>query len=204
MESQLQELIDKIKSEGVKSAEEQAQKIVEEAEKRADEITKKAKEKADSIIADAEKQKKQSEQSGKETLAQAGRDLLLKLQHEISELFHSVTTTEIEQKLADANLEEVIVAILKNWNKDEAGSLAVTLPEDDFSKLEKSLRSKLAEELKKGLELKPFRNVKNGFYIQEKDGSAYYNFSAEGIAENLSEMLNPRLKEIMQKAVSEG
>jgi V/A-type H+-transporting ATPase subunit E len=34
-----------------------------------------------------------------------------------------------------------------------------------------------------------------------KDGSAYYNFTSEGIAEILGEYVNPSLGELIQRAV---
>jgi V/A-type H+-transporting ATPase subunit E len=57
--------------------------------------------------------------------------------------------------------------------------------------------------LKKGIELKPFPELQAGFRIAMKDGSAYYNFSDQGIAEILAEYMNPRIAEIVQEAVEE-
>lgn len=200
METQLQELIDKIKSEGVKSAEEKAEQITKEAEKRAEEIINNAQKKADSILADAKKGAEQFEQTGKENLTQAGRDLLLTLEKEITSLFDQVIHQQVEESLSQSSLNDIIVAIVKNWNEDNVGDIAILLSEDDYNKLEKQLTSKLAEEMKKGVELKPFKRVKSGFHIAEKDGSAYYDFSSKGVAENLSELLNPALKKILNDA----
>lgn len=202
MESQLQELIDKIKSEGVKSAEEQAKQITEEAEKQAEQIKADAQKKADKIVADAKQEAEKLQQSGEEALTQAGRDLLLTLEKKITVLFDSVVKQEVDKSLSDNVVAESVSMILKNWSKEHTGNLSVLISEEQFDKLEKKLKTALAEEMKKGVEVKPFRRVKSGFYIAEKDGSAYYNFSGDGLAENLSELLNPRLKEIMEKALS--
>jgi V/A-type H+-transporting ATPase subunit E len=40
--------------------------------------------------------------------------------------------------------------------------------------------------------------VQAGFRISTKDGSAYYDFSDEGIAEMLSAFVSPRLAELLQ------
>jgi V/A-type H+-transporting ATPase subunit E len=203
METQLQELIEKIKSEGVKSAEEQSNQIVQEAEKRADNIVKEAQQKAEKIIADARQQTEKMEQTGKETLKQAGRDLLLTLQQKITALFDAVIKDETAKSLDEKAIQDVIISMLEKWSKEETENLSVLLSEEEFDKLSSHLRAKLSEELKKGVEIKPFSGVKTGFYIAEKDGSAYYNFSDQGIADNLAELLNPKLKEILQEAVSE-
>ena len=71
MDVQLKELIEKIKAEGVRSAEEQAASIIAEAEKKAADIKVKAMGDAEKLRSQAEKDVLQSEQSGKEALAQA-------------------------------------------------------------------------------------------------------------------------------------
>jgi cell division septum initiation protein DivIVA len=65
MDVQLQELIDRIKSEGVASAEKQAAVIVEEAEKKAQAIIAEAEEKANAVIEDAKKKRNKPYVPGK-------------------------------------------------------------------------------------------------------------------------------------------
>jgi len=74
------------------------------------------------------------------------------------------------------------------------------LSEGDLDKLKSWASGSLANELKKGLELKSDRNLGAGFRIANKDGSAYYDFSAESVAELLSAYLNPHLAEILKTA----
>jgi V/A-type H+-transporting ATPase subunit E len=76
----------------------------------------------------------------------------------------------------------------------------VLLPPAELKKIEGALRSSLAEELRKGMELKPFPALKAGFRIGMKDGSAYFDFTAEEIANILGEYLNPRLAELVEEA----
>jgi V/A-type H+-transporting ATPase subunit E len=54
------------------------------------------------------------------------------------------------------------------------------------------------------VELKFDRSLDAGFRISNKDGSAYYDFSAESVAELFSAYLNPRLAETLKNAVKEG
>jgi V/A-type H+-transporting ATPase subunit E len=62
----------------------------------------------------------------------------------------------------------------------------------------------LSEELKKGVVLKPVAHIDAGFRVGEKNGSAYYDFTAGGVAEILAEYLNPRLAEIMKSLSGKG
>jgi V/A-type H+-transporting ATPase subunit E len=80
----------------------------------------------------------------------------------------------------------------------------VLLPEDTRDEIESGLRSRLAEELKGGLEIKPVHGIDSGFRIAEKDGSVYYDFTATGIADVLSAYLNPRLQEAIKQAAEQA
>ncbi len=99
MDVQLKELIDWIKNDGVKSAEENATRIILEAEEKAAAVTLQAEKKSESIRettrADAEK----SERSGREALRQAGRDFALTVKSEIESIFGKVLEAEIGKAL---------------------------------------------------------------------------------------------------------
>lgn len=201
MDVQLQELIETIKKEGVASAEEQAAEIVKEAERRSAEIIEKAETDSERIRSQAREDAARAEQSGRDALRQAGRDLLLNLRASITRVFDSLLREETAAALHGKVLEEVIVALMKSWNGEDLGKLAVELPRDDLRDLEQTLRGRLAEEMKRGLEIKVSPGSKAGFLVTEKAGNAYYDFTAEGIAQVLSEYLSPRLAELIQ---SEG
>ena len=90
MDVQLKELIDRIKNDGVKSAEVSAKEIILEAEKKAKDIILKAEKKAtdlkDSSIREAELNK----QSGISAVKQSARDLVIDLKKEIETIFNKL------------------------------------------------------------------------------------------------------------------
>ncbi|HUX22300.1 MAG TPA: V-type ATP synthase subunit E [Spirochaetia bacterium] len=198
MDVQLKELIETIKKEGVHSAEERAAEIVKAAEKKSADMVDHAQKEAERIIAKAKEEAARAEQSGKDALKQAGRDLLLNLRGSITKVFDSVIRQETGNALHGKILEESIVTLLKSWDGATLGKLDVVLAPNDLSALESSLRARLAGEMSKGVEIKANPGAKAGFRITEKDGNAYYDFTAEGIAEVLSEYLSPRLAELIQ------
>lgn len=201
MDVQLKELIETIKKEGVQSAEEKAAEIIKKAEQQSSEIVEKAQRDSERIVAKAKEDAERAEQAGRDALKQAGRDLLLNLRARITQIFDALVRQETSSALHGKVLEEAIVALMKAWNGEELGQLEVRLPSSDLKELEASLRTRLAEQMKKGMEIKPTPDSKAGFLITEKGGNAYYDFSAEGVAEVLSEYLSPRLGELIQ---SEG
>ena len=62
----------------------------------------------------------------------------------------------------------------------------------------------IPDRISKGLEIKPDKTLSNGFRIGLKDGSAFYDYSAESVAELFSAYLNPRVAAILKQAASEA
>jgi V/A-type H+-transporting ATPase subunit E len=201
MDVQLKELIDRIKSEGIKTAEEESAKIIKEAQHKANNIVADAHNEASGIIAKARKEVHRFEQTATEAVQQAARNTILSLRTRIIEVFDALLAQQTRQAYSPEVLEEAIVSLIKAWNKRQVANLEVLLTASDLKKIEKQLKSRLSEELKKGVELKPFPELQAGFRIAMKDGSAYFNFTDQGIAEILSEYLNPKIAEIVQNAV---
>jgi len=202
MDVQLKELIERIKSEGIENAEQQARSIIEEAEKRGEKIIADAEKEADSIRGKAEADARKMEYTGRESLKQAGRDLLITLQQRLQVLFSGVIYGETAEQLKGDQLQKVITQLVDHWNED-IQNLELLIAEEELKKLDKGLRDKLSAQLSKGMEIKPLQGVEAGFKVSYKDGSAYYNFSAEGVAEIISEFLNPKLADVLKEAVKE-
>ncbi|MFP4565490.1 MAG: V-type ATP synthase subunit E [Spirochaetaceae bacterium] len=204
MDAQLNEIIETIKSEGVESAERRAAEIRKKAEEDADKTIKDAEKRAREIVDDARAEAQKLEASGKQALTQAGRDLILNLQKRITTLFDAVVAKATGEAYSSDAVSEAVVALIKGWTEQKTSDLRILLPESQRDKVESHLRSKLAEEIKAGLEIKPVEGIDAGFRISVKDGSVYYDFSSEGIAEVLSAYLNPRLQEAVKQAAEQA
>ena len=119
----------------------------------------------------------------------------------VVKLFDALIAQETKEAFSPKVLEEAVVSLIKAWSKEQTPNLQILLSTSDLKKIEKQLKSRLSAELKKGVELKPFPELQAGFRVAMKDGSAYYNFTDQGIAEILAEYLNPKIAEIVQEAV---
>ena len=204
MDAQLNEIIETIKSEGVESAERQAAEIKKKAEEDADKTIKDAEKRAREIVDEARAEAQKLEASGKQALTQAGRDLILNLQNRITTLFDAVVEKATGEAYSADVVSEAVVALIKAWPEQQTSELNVLLPQSQRDKVESQLRSKLADEIKAGLEIKPVQGIDAGFRISVKDGSVYYDFSSEGIADVLSAYLNPRLQEAVKQAAEQA
>ncbi|MDR0512185.1 MAG: V-type ATP synthase subunit E [Treponema sp.] len=198
MEIQLQELIDKIKKDGIDSASSEAVVLKKEAEAEAARIIAAAHKEAADIITRGKADAERSEKAGIAALEQASRNLILAFKSEIQGLLDKIVAQSSAAAYGEDALKATLPEVLAAWSaKGGDKPLDILLTDGDLKKLSSWFNDKLAGELKKGVELKPVRNLSSGFRIAEKDGSAYYDFSAEAVAQLLSAYVNPRLAEIL-------
>ena len=197
MDIQVQQLINKIKKDGIETASKDAARLKQEAEAEAKQIIEAAKKEAAEIIAKGKHDAERSEKAGVAALEQASRNLVLAFKGEVQALLDRLVSQELSGSYSSEVLKTVLPDILKAWSAKGSDSLAVLVSEDSLDKLDGFFKAKLANEMKKGLELRSDRNLAAGFRIANKDGSAYYDFSADSVAEMLCAYLNPRLAEIL-------
>ncbi|MCL2759754.1 MAG: V-type ATP synthase subunit E [Treponema sp.] len=200
MEIQVQELIDKIKKDGIKAATEDANRIKAEADIEARRIVESAKKEAEDIISRGKQDAERSEKAGVAALQQASRNLVLAFRDEIQELLKKIISSNVSANYNGDVLKAVLPDLIKSWAAKNTGSLAVILPEGELSKLQGFFSDKLKAELNNGLEIKPNRKLDSGFHISNKEGSAYYDFSSEAVTELLSAYLNPKLAELLKES----
>ncbi len=200
MDIQLQELIDKIKKDGIESASTEAGRIKAEAEVEAKRIIEAAKKEAAALVERGKADAERSEKAGVAAVQQASRNLILSFKDEIQNLLNKIIEREVTVAYQDDTLKTVIPEVLKAWASKNSNELNLLLNPEALGRLESYFTAALSAELKKGLELRADRTLSAGFRIAGKDGSAYYDFSASAVAELMSLYLNPRLAEVLSSA----
>lgn len=197
MEIKLENLIERLKAEGVEGAQKRATEIIAEAEKKAAEITAEAEKQAKEMIAKAEAKAKQFQQNSEVAIRQAARDGELLFKSRIMALLDSVFKAQVKQTLEPNFLKEMILKVVEKWSAQ--GPVQVLVSEKDAEKLEALLLSALKDEAKKGITLQVSRNISGGFQIGQKDGNVYYDFTDESLTEVMRSFLNPRINELLSK-----
>lgn len=201
MDIQLQELIDKIKLDGVASAEEEAAKIVSEAEKSAQEILKEAEKKAAASLEKAKIEAERLEKASIDAISQASRNVLLSFRENVVKELNALLKVQTAHALSADVLKTLIPDLIKNWAAHEdAKDASVLLSKKDLDSLQGALTASLKAELEKGLSLKMSEEVTDGFRLSLKNGEAFYDFSSESIASLFSAYLNPQTAKIMKEA----
>ena len=203
MDVQLQELIDKIKRDGVSSAENEAKEIVSQAEKQAAAILKEAEEKADSIIKNAKTETERMEKASEDAITQAGRNLIISFRDGINKELSALISAETEKVFDKDLLKKLVPETVKAWAANpDAKDVSVLLSAKDLKALETGFKTALKAQISKGLEIKADASLSSGFRIGAKDGSAFYDFSADEVAGLFSAYLNPKTTELMKKAAA--
>ncbi|MBQ6781930.1 MAG: V-type ATP synthase subunit E [Treponema sp.] len=201
MDVQLQELIDKIKKDGVAAAETSASEKIAAAEKEAAKIVANAKEEADKIIKQAKDETARMEKASEDAIAQASRNLLLTFRKSVENELAAIVSAETEKAYDAKLLGALIPETVKEWaKKSDASDLSVILNEKDLKALESNLKTALKDKISEGLTLKADNSIGGGFRIGVKDGAAFYDYSAEAVADLFSAYLNPRVAAIMKEA----
>jgi len=203
MEIQVQELIDKIKKDGIKAASDEASRVKAEAQAEARRIVEAAKKEADDLISRGRQDAERSEKAGIAALEQASRNLVLAFKDEIQALLNKIVSEHVSADYGEDTLKAALPEILKLWAQKGTDDLSVILPENTLSSIRAFFNEKLTSALWKGVELKSNRKLPSGFHISNREGSVYYDFSAEAVAGLLSTYLNPKLAEIL-KNTSKG
>ena len=200
MDVQLSELIEKIKKEGIESAQTTAAKLKADAQAEAKEIVENAKREANSIIAGAKEDAQRSEKAGIAALEQASRNLILAFKGEIQGLLDNLSAQAVSASYTSDVVKGILPDLIKNWAVKNTDSLTVLLPEAEAAKLDNAFKAALVSALKGGVEIKPVKKFDCGFHIVEKDGAAFYDFSAEAVVKLLCAYLNPKLASILNSA----
>lgn len=201
MDTHIEELIDRIKKDGVAAAESTASEKIAQAQKEADKIILDAKEEADKIIKQAKDETARLEKASEDAIRQAGRNLLLSFRESIEKEVSVLINDKISEAYSNDLLVKLIPDVVKEWVKNTSeDDLSVLLNEKDLNDIESGLRNALKAEIEKGLSLKIDNSISRGFRIGVKNGAAFYDYSAESVAELFSAYLNPRVAALMKEA----
>ena len=201
MDTQVEELIDRIKRDGVAAAENSASKTISEAQKEAEKIISNAKAEADKIIRQAKDETERLQKSGEDAIRQAGRNLLIAFRDSIQKELSTLVNGEVSSVYSKDMLVKLVPEVIKEWVKNtSAEDVSVLLNEKDLKQVEDVLKAALKAEISKGLSLGVDNSVAAGFRIGVKDGAAFYDYSADSVAELFSSYLNPRIAKLMKEA----
>ena len=199
MSQHVQELIDKIKTEGLRAADQKAKEIEDSAQANAQKIIADAQVQARHIIADAQAQAQKTHGSTEMALKQSARDTLLALKKEIEGVLRKVISRQVKDSLSPEQLSDIVGEVVKG--SVQAGlvdnDIEVILNSDDLKKLKDGFIAKLQKEIKQPMTFKSSDGMSSGFTISFDEGKSCFDFSGESLVEYLSSYLNAQVAALL-------
>ncbi len=200
MSQQVQELIDKIKTEGLAAADQKSRELEEQAKRNAQGILNEANKRAQDLLLDAEEEIRKKQEASRTALQQASRDTLLSLKKEVQKLLQKVIAAQVADALPPQKLSEIISAIAHKAvdGKSADAGIAVVLSPKDLQELRDGFLAKLQKQLKHPVHFQAAEDIGKGFTVSFDSGRSSFDFSQEALAEYLSVYLNEELAALLK------
>ena len=214
--SGVQELIDRLRQEGVEEGQEQADQLLTDARRKASETVDKARREAADIVEQAKQEAERLRAAGEEALRLAGRDAVLALKEEISEQFSNQVRRLVSHQLRDEKfIERLILEIAgRAVPKDSKQPMLLLLPEEmapEQPSQPHELKPKGAREgavgqfvlglagdmLREGVTLAASPDNTPGVTVKMVEEDVEITFDEKAVTEFLLRYLLPRFRNIM-------
>ncbi len=193
----LEALTDKIYSEAIEKAEEDAGEIIKNAQAKSEQIIKDAREEAQhNIINKATKDALLLKTSTESELQLKGKQLISDLKREISNL---ISNKILDQNIKDTFLDtaffkKIILEVVQHWSKEDV--IELHLPENTRDKIDKQFQQEIGASVK-DLTITYDDRMKGGFRIAKTDDSYQISFTDEDFISFFQTYLNKKTKQLL-------
>ncbi|MFC5050263.1 hypothetical protein ACFPK9_06535 [Rubritalea spongiae] len=204
--SGVNELIQRIRDEGVEKARDEAKQIVHQAKQEAAQLVAKAEAQAKRELEAAREKIETETYASEEALKIAARDTVKNLGAGVSRVFRNQLERVIHEELGDASLiREVILAVASEAGEMvDAGTPAELLVhyEQGDENAEKRINDLIYhlshETFKEGLTLKPQAGLQRGVSIKVEGADVLIDVNEETLTELLHHQLLPRYRHLLR------
>ncbi len=212
----VQQLIEKLRTQGVASGRTEADRLVTEAQDEAERIVAKARKEAATLVAKAQREADFTVKSGNEALELAGRNAVLELKGYLMEKFSKRISDAVAVEMQDQELlQKMIVEVagrtpLRNEKQLQAILPAKVIGVDDLSANPEELKEgSLAyfvtrqgkEMLAEGITFTVSQTLKSGVTFRLLDKNVEVELDDDAVSELLLKHLQPRFRVLLEGAV---
>ncbi|WP_428354622.1 hypothetical protein [Methyloprofundus sp.] len=218
--SGVEDLIQRLRDQGVEAGQEKAESIVLDAQKRAEWIVEEAELEAQQLINEAKSKSDALRIAGEDALKLATRDALLKLRDTLLGSFSKEVQRVVGQKMdQEAFLERLILQLAgkvrEQLDLDDKENVSIFLPnspvgveelknnpeELKLGTLTHFTAALAADMLRKGVSIKVSDDVSAGLSVRLEDDDMVVDFTDETLSVLLLEHLQPRFRTLLQGIV---
>jgi len=195
----LQQVIDELKSRGLRAGEEEGDKIIASAKAEADQILSNAREEADRLVGTAKSEADAMRTQLDAELRQASAVGLEAFRQKVESSFLvPAVNEELRKQLTDpAGLQAIIVATATGFASTAGGNdtIEVLLPEAQREALGNAFMAELKKQVGAGVTVRFESGFKFGFRIAPEGSGYVFDFSEDGFKEIFLQFLAPRFRE---------
>lgn len=195
MDTKLQELTEKIYSEGVERGKAQADEIVRKANTEAEAILAKANADAAQVMADAKRRAAELDSNTRSELKLFTQQAVNSLKTDIANLVtNGITTDAVKAATNDATfMQGIIRSIAEAWVKD--GNVTIETAKAD--ELTAFFKANAAELLNKGVQVKSSKDGQTSFTIAPEKGGFKVTLGDDELIAYFKEFMRPKLVEML-------
>lgn len=199
MQNKLQELTDKLYSEGLSKGKQEGEEILAKARSEADAIIEKAKAEAEAIMAKARSDAEELKTKVASDVTRAANESMAATKQDIANLIVSkMTDKATNTALSEADfVKGIIKAVAEKFSAQEASDIEMVLPESLKGELQPFIEKEISSIIGKGVEARFSKKIAGGFQIGPKDGGYYISLTDETLRELIASYLRPATKKIL-------
>lgn len=202
MAEQLESLLKRIEDQAVSKGESQAREKVHKAEQQAARIVADAESRARSILTKADEQVALKEENGRKNLEQATRDFLLLVRQAVTDQLSGLIRQALKKDVSPDFLTSILSQLLPELIKQNPDGATVQLSEEDHARLSDGVMSLLADEVKKGVELRPTRGVRVGFKLVLDGQNIHIDLTDDALVPMISQLVNADVAAALDQVTS--
>jgi len=202
----VQELINRLKNDGVEEGKHQADALLAAAKKQAAAIVAAAHAEADTITRDAQHQAERTEANGLRSLSLASRDASLHLKEQLQREFRGWIGGLVREQLDSPQfLADVIgqlashagAALGDGSQAPTAGVATILTPDGQTAAIDKFVKGQAAAMFRSGVTVQPNPAVSHGFRIQIRGKEVEVDFTDEAVTAAMMRFLAPKFRQLI-------
>ncbi|MDJ0837706.1 MAG: hypothetical protein QNK37_14415 [Acidobacteriota bacterium] len=195
--SGINQLIERIKQEGVDAGRVENERIVREAQNQAEQLLAEAKQKAEAMVADAQTQADEMRTRAESDLRLAVRDYVADFGQRIRRnLIQPAISDKVAETIAHPQfLQNVLTEICRDFIKEGGGSIEAVIPPDTKEALGAYFADAVSQKLAgiTDVQLQGSEGL-TGFRLRREGEGFTWDFTLEAIVSELAELVDPALK----------
>ncbi|NND04842.1 MAG: hypothetical protein HKN87_00560 [Saprospiraceae bacterium] len=196
-EKTLDNLINRLKTEAIEKAEQEAGKVVDDARREADTLIRDAEAQKGKILDEARIEAEAIVRKGVRALQQASRDVCISVQNDLLTILGHVLSEEINRTFTTELIRSTVVQVVENVGRPSK----INLPTSVMEELGDFIRQRL-QQTDEMLTVSRDERLLKGFTIARTDLGWKYEISPEEVSDLLFAHLTPTWTNVLKKDVS--